>query len=425
MSKIKNALDAFRQGKFVIVMDDYHRENEGDLICGAQTMTEEQMIFLLNHTTGIVCVAMKADRLCELELPMMVKNNKDPNKTAFTVSVDLRQKTSTNITTGMSTGVSAHDRTLTIRSLTDRKKYAAEDFSRPGHIFPLRYTEGGLFVRRGHTEAAVDLCHLAGIYPAGVLCELQNGDGTMSRLQECLVLSERHHIPIVSIQDIVDHMTVMTTTLGTPGAPSMQREFVRQVAETDIHLDRGVELGLVKIKIYQALSTGVEHVVLIKGVISKGGKCLVRVHSECITGDLFGSLQCDCGKQLDEVYKLLSNVDYGIIIYLRDHEGRGIGLKEKIKAYALQSSQGVDTLEANKILGHKEDSRSYAVAEAILRNLGANEITLLTNNPEKISALRPLIRDVVGLHVAPNKHNARYIETKQKKCGHGTILSKL
>ena len=409
MTNISKAIEAFARGQFVIVMDDYERENEGDLICCAQTMTEQQMTFMLNHTTGIVCVAMEAERLKQLQLHQMVKSNTDRHKTAFTVSVDLKS--------GITTGVSSHDRVTTIRALANIS-LTQEHFSRPGHIFPLRYTSGGLLVRRGHTEAAIDLCKMSKVYPAGVLCELQNEDGTMSRLKDCQALSIKYRIPIVSIQEMVDYIKLRPHTFNTA---AIVEEKVSRISETVINLCRdNTTIEKATMRIYRSMSTGVDHVAIFKGKLTE--ECYVRVHSECVTGDLFGSLHCDCGEQLTKTYSLLRESGNGVIIYLRDHEGRGIGLSEKIKAYQLQSI-GYDTVEANKALGYENDYRTYDVAAAILEDLGVYRGVLLTNNPLKMGALAPFICKAKSLCIETNLHNERYIKTKQEKCGH--IVSKL
>ncbi|CAN1288564.1 Bifunctional riboflavin biosynthesis protein RIBA 1, chloroplastic [Linum perenne] len=366
-SSIPEAIEDIRQGKLVIVVDDEDRENEGDLIMAASKATPEAMAFIVKHGTGIVCVSMQGEDLERLQLPLMVstKENEEKLSTAFTVSVDAK--------VGTTTGVSARDRATTILALAN-KDSKPEDFNRPGHIFPLKYREGGVLKRAGHTEASVDLSVLAGLEPAAVLCEIVDDDGSMARLPRLREFAKAEDLKIVSIADLC----------------------------------------------YRSLIDGIEHIAMVKGEIGEGNDILVRVHSECLTGDIFGSARCDCGNQLALAMKQIEASGRGVLVYLRGHEGRGIGLGHKLRAYNLQDD-GRDTVEANEELGLPVDSREYGIGAQILRDLGVRTMKLMTNNPTKYIGLKGYGLSVAGrvpLITPITTENRRYLETKRKKMGH-------
>jgi 3,4-dihydroxy 2-butanone 4-phosphate synthase/GTP cyclohydrolase II len=392
LATIDDAITAIASGQFVIVVDDENRENEGDLILAAEAVTAEKIAFLVRHTTGIVCVAMTECRLGELRLPQMVSGNTDTHQTAFTVSVDAAATT---------TGVSAADRATTIRHLIDPAT-VPDDLHRPGHVFPLQCKEGGVLERPGHTEAAVDLAHLAGVYPAGVLAEVVNDDGTMARLPRLLEFAAEHGLLVISIQDLRRHR--------------IQREIpVRRVSSASIRTPEG------EFEVYAYRSNdGPEHLALVMGDVSGQPDVLIRMHSECLTGDVFGSLRCDCGEQLRTAMARIAHEGRGVVIYLRGHEGRGIGIAHKLRAYRLQD-QGRDTVEANLELGYPADSRNYDAGAQILRDLAIVGVRLLTNNPDKYRSLidngfAPIER--VPLLIEPGIDNVRYLLTKKAKLGH-------
>ncbi len=389
---IKEALEDFKAGKFLIVTDDESRENEGDLIVLAEKVTSEQTAFMVRHTTGILCVAIDRATARRLELPMMYESNQDKRKTAFTVTVDLAS---------VSTGVSAQERTSTIRALADSGS-KAQDFIRPGHIFPLIAHEQGLAARNGHTEAGVALAQLVGASPAALLSEIVNDDGSMARGESLRAFADEHQIKSITIEDLTQYW----------------RDNFTSIFELPVLSWSSVQLpeGSWEIATYPALKAR-DHVIARFG---KGGKePLVRVHSECFTGDVLGSLRCDCGEQLALSKKLIAEHGFGYIIYIRDHEGRGVGLSEKLKAYQLQD-QGLDTVEANVKLGHPIDARDWSDVIEILENLQVMNLTLLTNNPEKVSALKDAGFAVKQRNLATEIHqfNERYIETKRAKLGH-------
>ena len=391
------ALDRFRRGDMVIVVDDHDRENEGDLIMLAEHATTEKTAFIVRHTTGILCVAITAEHAYRLRLPYMVEQNQDARKTAFTVSVDLAE--------GVTTGVSAQERTATIRALGSPTSRDT-DFIRPGHIFPLIAHKRGLQARVGHTEAGVALAELTGGYPAALLSEIVAADGSMARGASLTAFAQEHQIPVISIAEIKEYQEKLEPLPKVLSYPRYKFEWV------DIQL----ESGLWSLATYPSLKHR-EQVVMRFG---SGDKTpLVRLHSECFTGDVVHSQRCDCGEQLEKSISLIQSHGHGYIIYLRDHEGRGIGLTEKIKAYQLQDA-GMDTIDANLHLGHEIDARDWSDAIAIVKALGLKELTLLTNNPNKVKALRTAGVEVkqVNLTVAPNSFNEKYLATKEEKLGH-------
>jgi 3,4-dihydroxy 2-butanone 4-phosphate synthase/GTP cyclohydrolase II len=389
---IKSALEDFAAGKFLIVTDDESRENEGDLIILAEKVTAEQTAFMVRHTTGILCVAIDRATARRLELPMMYESNQDKRKTAFTVTVDLAT---------VSTGVSAAERTLTIHALSNPKA-EAHDFIRPGHIFPLIAHDEGLAARGGHTEAGIALAQLVGAAPAALLSEIVNDDGSMARGDSLRAFAAQHQIKTITIEELTQYWRENFT----PAATSLQLNW------SSVQLPEGAW----DLATYPALKAR-DHVIARFG---NGGKApLIRVHSECFTGDVLGSLRCDCGEQLALSKKLIAEYGFGYIIYIRDHEGRGVGLAEKLKAYQLQD-QGLDTVEANVKLGHPIDAREWSDVIEILKTLGVSELTLLTNNPEKVAALTSAGFSVTQQNLAAEIHqfNQRYIETKRAKLGH-------
>ncbi len=393
-SSIEAAIEAIARGAFALVVDDEDRENEGDLVVAAEKVTSEHIAFMVRYTSGLICMPMTAERLDELDLPLMVRENTDSHKTAFTVSIDYAP--------GTTTGISASDRAATIRAAVDPTR-SASDFHRPGHIFPLRYQSGGVIVRRGHTEAAVDLARLAGLSPAGVLCEVVRDDGAMARDADLEVFAAEHELPIISIADLIDYRW-RTEALVERGAEAM--------LPTDF--------GDFQVVGYRSLATGDEHVALVAGDVSGKEDVLVRVHSVCLTGDVFASKRCDCGDQLRTAMRLITEAGTGVVVYNPTHEGRGIGLLAKLDTYRLQDS-GYDTVEANQEMGHPADERHYGVDAQILSDLKVSSVRLLTNNPKKLDQLRRL-GVVVGsrapLWVGENSHNRFYLETKATKLGH-------
>jgi 3,4-dihydroxy 2-butanone 4-phosphate synthase/GTP cyclohydrolase II len=394
LATIEEAIEEFRNGRFVIIIDDEDRENEGDLCIPAQFSTPDAINFMARYGRGLICVPMTTERFHDLHIPMMTSNNDSHFGTPFGVSVEAR--------TGVTTGISAADRARTVQVLIDPKTKSS-DLVMPGHTFPLRAREGGVLVRAGQTEATVDLCKLAGLYPAGVLCEIMNQDGTMSRLPQLRRFAKRHNLKIISVTQLIQHR--------------MEKEkLVRRVAETKMP----TEFGEWKCVAYKAITDPDEHIALLYGDISrKKGPVLVRMHSQCVTGDVFGSQRCDCGEQLHKAMQMIAEDGRGVIVYLRQ-EGRGIGLHNKIKAYNLQDG-GMDTVEANEALGFPADRRDYGIGMQILVDLGLKKLRLLTNNPTKRAGLEGYGLEVVErvpLQATPNKHNVRYLETKRAKMGH-------
>jgi 3,4-dihydroxy 2-butanone 4-phosphate synthase/GTP cyclohydrolase II len=398
LARVEDAIAAVARGEMIVVVDDAERENEGDLIMAAEAATPEALAFMVRHTSGVVCAALTGDRLAELQLPLMVADNGESQGTAFTVTVDCRH--------GTTTGISAADRAATLRTLADPRSLAG-DFARPGHVFPLRARSGGVLERRGHTEAAVDLARAAGFAPCGVLCELVNDDGSMARPRDLAAFAERHHLALISIADLVAYRR-------------RTERLVVAVAEARLPTRH----GLFSARIYRD-HAGTEHVALVMGEPRDADSVLVRVHSECLTGDVFGSLRCDCGAQLDAALARVAAEGCGVVVYLRGHEGRGVGLTSKMHAYKLQD-QGRDTVEANLDLGLPIDARSYDVGAQILTDLGVTRLRLMSNNPAKFIELEGYDLRIVSripLLIAPNDENIGYLRTKQLKLGHELELA--
>jgi 3,4-dihydroxy 2-butanone 4-phosphate synthase/GTP cyclohydrolase II len=396
LEDVEGAIDAVRRGELVVVVDDEDRENEGDLIIAAEKMSPEKMAFMIRYTSGVICMPMEGDRLDALQLPLMVSgnDNTETQRTAFTVSVDARD--------GTTTGISAADRCTTVRTLIDYDT-RPDDLARPGHIFPLRYREGGVLKRAGHTEAAVDLARMAGLFPAGVLAEIVNDDGTMKRGEALAEFAAVHDLRLVTIADLIRYRR-------------HREKLVRRVAEARIPTPHGDFTA----HVFESLLDHTEHVAFVKGEVSGKQDVLVRVHSECLTGDVFGSMRCDCGKQLEEALQRVSEAGEGVVVYLRGHEGRGIGLGHKLRAYQLQE-QGRDTVEANLELGFPVDSREYGIGSQILVDLGVTTMRLLTNNPSKYGGIEGYglqIVERVPLRTKPNHENIAYLRAKQQKLGH-------
>ncbi|MEI8315858.1 MAG: bifunctional 3,4-dihydroxy-2-butanone-4-phosphate synthase/GTP cyclohydrolase II [Verrucomicrobiota bacterium] len=402
MDKLENIFDSvetclaeLRQGRMVIVTDDEDRENEGDLIMAAEKATPTALGFMIRHSSGVICVPMTGERLDVLQLPLMVEQNRESHRTAFTVSVDAAR--------GVTTGISAADRATTVQMLVNPQAKPI-DLVRPGHIFPLRYREGGVLKRAGHTEAAVDLARLAGCAPAGIIGEITNEDGTMARLPELQEFKQAHGLKLCTIRDLIEYRRHREKLVAKEQEVSMPTQF----GDFTLHL-------------YRSLPDGEHHIALTYGDVRGKANVLVRMHSECLTGDIFHSQRCDCGAQLEQAMKMVAQEKCGAIVYLRGQEGRGIGLADKIHAYRLQEKQGLDTVEANEHLGFKADLRDYGVGAQILSDLGLRTIRILTNNPKKVISLAGFglqIVEQVPIRIEPTAHNRKYLETKKLKMGH-------
>ena len=393
LNTIDEAVDDFREGKFVIVVDDEDRENEGDLICAAEKITPEMVNFMLKYARGVLCAPITISRSEELDLPHQVQDNTSVLGTPFTVTVDKLE--------GCSTGVSAYDRAATIRALADPAS-TPQTFGRPGHINPLYAQDNGVLRRSGHTEAAVDLCKLAGLYPAGALMEIMNDDGTMARLPELMEFGKVHHLKIISIKDMI--------------AYRLQKESLIEVGS---RVDMPTRYGHFQLIPFRQKSNGLEHMALIKGEWTEDEPVLVRVHSSCSTGDILGSLRCDCGEQLHKSLQMIEKEGKGVVVYMQQ-EGRGIGLMNKIAAYKLQE-EGLDTVEANVHLGFKPDERDYGCGAQMLRHLGIHKMRLMTNNPTKRVGLEAYgleIVENVPIEITPNEYDYRYLKTKKERMGH-------
>ncbi len=398
-STIEQAVEDFRQGRILIVVDDEDRENEGDFVCAADFVDAGVINFLATHGRGIICAPILESRARALGLDLMVDTNTSLHETPFTVSVDFIH--------GTTTGVSAADRALTVRALANGETLPA-DLARPGHVFPLRALDGGVLRRAGHTEAVVDLCRLAGLTPAGVLCEIMNEDGSMARIPDLLRISERFNLRMITVRDLIEFR--------------MQREkLVQRVVSTRLPTKHGE----FRLHLYRSDTDQKEHIALVRGEIRADEPTLVRVHSECLTGDVFGSLRCDCNEQLMAALSMVAAAGSGVVVYMRQ-EGRGIGLVNKLMAYKLQDG-GLDTVEANEKLGFRADLRDYGIGAQILRDLGVRRIRLLTNNPRKVVGLNGYGLDIVErvpLEVQPNLVNERYLTTKRDKLGHLILVDR-
>jgi 3,4-dihydroxy 2-butanone 4-phosphate synthase/GTP cyclohydrolase II len=391
---VEAALAAVRSGRLIIIVDDEDRENEGDLMIAAEKTTPEIVNFMARYGRGLICLPLTRERLEELQLPLMVADNTARFQTAFTVSIDAKH--------GVTTGISAHDRARTIQAAVDPATLPA-DLARPGHIFPLQAKEGGVLARAGQTEAAVDLARMAGLRPAGVICEIMNENGTMARLPELEEMGRSFDIPILTIADLIKYR--------------MQTEcHVRKIEEADLPTAR----GQFRISVFEDLIHGESHVALVKGTISPDVPVLVRAHSQCLTGDTFGSCRCDCGEQLHRAMEMIEAAGAGVILYFLRHEGRGIGLTNKIRAYAIQDG-GADTVEANTRLGFKADQRDYGFGAQVLVSLGVKKMRLITNNPRKFIGLAGYGLEIVEripIEVPPCEANLQYLRTKKEKMGH-------
>jgi 3,4-dihydroxy 2-butanone 4-phosphate synthase / GTP cyclohydrolase II len=391
---IPDAVAAIASGEIVVVVDDEDRENEGDLIMAAESATAEKIAFFVRHTSGVICTPLTGERLDELEVPLMVRDNTEAQRTAFTYSVDYRHDTST--------GISAADRAATIQALIDPATRPG-DLARPGHIFPLRYAEGGVLKRAGHTEAAVDLARMAGMFPSGVLCEIVNDDGTMARVPDLVEFCKEHGLLLISIAELIRYRR-------------QTEKLVKRISEARIP----TQWGDFTCYVYENVLDGQQHIALVKGAVQGEDNVLVRVHSECLTGDVFSSLRCDCGIQLDKAMELIDGEGLGVVVYLRGHEGRGVGIGHKIRAYSLQDA-GQDTVEANVSLGLPIDSREYGIGAQILVDLGITTMRALTNNPSKYGGLDGFGLDIVErvpLETIPNPENIGYLRAKREKMGH-------
>ena len=397
LSSIDDAVKDFKEGKFIIVVDDEDRENEGDLICAAEKITPEMVNFMLKYARGVLCVPITMSRCQELDLPHQVTDNTSMLGTPFTITVDKLE--------GCSTGVSAHDRCATIRALADPTS-TPQTFGRPGHINPLYAQDNGVLKRSGHTEAAIDLCKMAGLYPAGALMEIMNEDGSMARMPQLIEFAKEHQLKIITIKDLI--------------AYRLKKDSLVEMGEM---VDMPTQYGHFKMIPFRQVSNGMEHFALVKGEWKEGEPVMVRVHSSCATGDILGSMRCDCGEQLHKSLQMIEKEGKGVLVYMQQ-EGRGIGLMNKIAAYKLQE-EGLDTVEANVHLGFKPDERDYGCGAEILRKLGVQKMRLLTNNPVKRVGLEAYgleIVENVSIEVTPNRYNIRYLETKKYRMGHNLHL---
>ena len=391
---IEDVIAAIARGEMIVMVDDEDRENEGDLIMAAQFATPEKIAFIVRYSSGVVVALISGDRCDDLRLPLMVEHNTESHRTAFTISVDLIE--------GTTTGISAADRAATLRALADPQESFAS-FARPGHIFPLRAREGGVLKRAGHTEAAVDLARMAGLEPAGIICEIINDDGSMSRLPELIEFSRKHNLLLSSIAELIKyrrHHEKLVTRMGQAQVPTDWGNFTCTAFKSDVD--------------------GTEHLAFSLGTVDDGQPVLVRVHSECLTGDVFSSRRCDCGPQLHSAMSLIAEEGRGIVVYLRGHEGRGIGIGHKIRAYSLQDG-GLDTVDANTELGLPVDSREYGIGAQILADMGANQLRLITNNPAKYGGIEGYgleIIERVAINPVATEENIKYLQTKRDRMGH-------
>lgn len=395
ISKVEDIIEEYSKGGLIIVVDDEDRENEGDLMCLAETITPAQITFMAKQASGLICMSMERNQLKRMDLDPMVYQNEDKHRTAFTVSIDAR--------CGVTTGISAADRALTIR-LAAAAEPKPTDFVRPGHIFPLEAKKGGVLERAGHTEAAVDLARIAGAkVNAGVICEVLNEDGTMARMPQLIEFAKKHSLKIITIEDIIRYRRE-------------KDKLIEKITDTSLPTKYGnFQIHLYKDKIEEKV-----HIAMVKGEIKQDVPVLTRVHSECLTGDILGSLKCDCGDQLHAAMEMIEKEGSGVLLYMRQ-EGRGIGLENKIKAYKLQNEEGLDTVEANRALGFADDLRDYGVGAQILYDLGVRKLKLMTNNPKKVVGLNGYgleITDRVSVEICPNEINKKYLETKKDKMGH-------
>ena len=399
LDKVEDAIKDFKKGKFVIVVDDEERENEGDLIIAAEKITDEDVNFMLIHARGVLCAPITNSRCKELELPHQVDHNTSVLGTPFTITIDKLE--------GCTTGVSAHDRAATIQALADPSS-TPETFGRPGHINPLYAQDNGVLHRSGHTEACIDLCRLAGLYPAGALMEIMNEDGTMARLPQLKEMSRKFNIKIISIKDLISYR--------------LQNETLVEMGD---QVDLPTQYGHFRLIPFKQKNNGLEHIALIKGTWEKDEPVMVRVHSSCMTGDIFGSMRCDCGEQLHKSMQMIEKEGKGVVLYL-NQEGRGIGLMAKIAAYKLQE-EGYDTVDANIHLGYDADERDYGIGAQILNKIGVRKMKLMTNNPVKRVGLEGFglnITEVIPIETEPNKYNERYLKTKKERMGHKLHLKK-
>ncbi len=398
-STIPEAIEEIKAGRVIVLVDDESRENEGDLAIAAERITPEAINLMAREARGLICMPILGDRLEELRIPMMVQDNTSRFSTAFTVSIEAKY--------GVSTGISAQDRATTIKTVLDPAT-KPDDIAKPGHVFPIRARPGGVLVRAGHTEAIVDLARLAGLYPAGVICEIMNEDGTMARLHQLEEMAARHNLKIVSVADLINYRR-------------RHEKLVHRVAEAKLP----TQYGEFTVIAYKSTIDPDEHIALVKGDVTTEEPVLVRVHSECLTGDVFGSLRCDCGQQLAIAMRAIATEGRGVFLYMRQ-EGRGIGLHNKLRAYALQD-QGVDTVEANELLGFAADLRDYGIGAQILADIGLRSIRLLTNNPRKVVGLEGhglTVVESVPIVAPPNAYNSSYLQTKGSKMGHHFVADR-